>query len=158
MTVPLRFTILLCIFVFVASKQLHEKLTLEAKDKDEKGFMNLFNNQDEFIKNERIHATAEVEIELLHLKKSILYFLQYARHVKAVSESVIDHLLNEIKQQYRSPNYNSNSPIPRLIKNLNKELKRNEQIKLQKEKEKRKGVKKNKRNNNRRTRVTTKTN
>ncbi|XP_035442194.2 uncharacterized protein LOC118270617 isoform X2 [Spodoptera frugiperda] len=135
MTVPLRFTILLCIFVFVASKQLHEKLTLEAKDKDEKGFMNLFNNQDEFIKNER-----------------------YARHVKAVSESVIDHLLNEIKQQYRSPNYNSNSPIPRLIKNLNKELKRNEQIKLQKEKEKRKGVKKNKRNNNRRTRVTTKTN
>ncbi|XP_022827686.1 uncharacterized protein LOC111357295 [Spodoptera litura] len=137
MSGPLRFLIVLCVFAFVASKELHEKLTLDAKDKDDKGFMNLFNNQDDLNKNER-----------------------YARHVKAVSESVLDHLFNEIRQQYNSPNYNSNSPIPRLMKNLNRELKRKEQSKLQKEKEKRKGVgkKKNKISNKRRIRITTKTN
>ncbi|XP_026732872.1 uncharacterized protein LOC113497473 [Trichoplusia ni] len=117
----LRFSIFLCSFVFVFSKEPHSKLNLEYKDRDPKGFMNLFNNEEPFTENDR-----------------------FARHVKAVTETVLEHLLNEIKEQYFSANYNSNSPIPRLIRNLNKELKRNERNKLMKEKEKRKNASKKK--------------
>lgn len=73
-----------------------------------------------------------------------LSFLQFARHVKAVTESVLDHLIDEIKHQYFHGSYNKNSPIPRLIRNLNKELQRNERRKLQKEKQKRKNANKKK--------------
>ncbi|PZC72887.1 hypothetical protein B5X24_HaOG210377 [Helicoverpa armigera] len=119
MTCPLKILIFSCFCVFVSTKELHLKGTLETKDKDGKGFMNLFHNQDAPTKNER-----------------------FARHVQTVTESILEHLLNEIKQEYFSENYNPNSPIPRLIRNLNKEMKRNERNKLMKEKDKRKKVNK----------------
>ena len=124
------FFILSCLFVFVVSKELHEKQTLEAKNKDDQGFINLFNNQDSLNKNDR-----------------------YVRHVKAVTESVLDHLFNEIKHHYYSPKYNPNSPITRLMKNLNKELKRKEKSKIKKEKKNNK----NKKSKRRRIKTTTDT-
>ncbi|XP_075986782.1 uncharacterized protein LOC142983679 [Anticarsia gemmatalis] len=120
--------VVLSLAVAVFSKMLHIKEDLEQKDP--KAFMNLFNNEEIFKTNER-----------------------HARHVQTVTESVLDHLIKELKHQYHSTGYNSNSPIRRLIRNLNKEMKRNEHTKLMKEKLKKKAtnVKKNKLNKNKKT-------
>ncbi|RVE52741.1 hypothetical protein evm_002614 [Chilo suppressalis] len=60
---------------------------------------------------------------------------RYARHVELVTESVLEHLLTEIKKKYPSSK-NETGNIPKMMKRLQMKLKRMNKKKLKKHRKK----------------------
>ncbi|CAB3222964.1 unnamed protein product [Arctia plantaginis] len=71
---------------------------LDSEDDDDT-FINLFIDEEIQGKNER-----------------------YARNVQAITESALDHLVNEIRNEYYKNNYYANSPLRKYIRKLNDEM------------------------------------